>query len=135
VGLLDDVLGQVQSRLGPQQASATHPDLVPELMRLLGGMGGVAGLVQMFSQGGLGHIAQSWVGSGNNLPVSASQLEQVLGSGQLQGLASRLGLPAGAVSQQLSQVLPHLVDSLTPNGQMPQGDALGEAMGALKKLL
>ncbi|HXI21487.1 MAG TPA: YidB family protein, partial [Gemmatimonadales bacterium] len=116
-------------------AAATHPDLVPELMRLLNGVGGVAGLVQMFSQGGLGHIAQSWVGTGNNLPVSASQIEQVLGSGQLQALAGKLGLPAGALSQQLTQVLPHLVDTLTPNGQVPQGDVLGEAMGALKKLL
>ena len=134
MGLLDDVLGQVQSRLGAQ-AGGTHPDLVPELMRLLNGVGGVAGLVQMFSQGGLGHIAQSWVGTGNNLPVSASQLEQVLGSGQLQALAGKLGLPAGALSQQLTQVLPHLVDTLTPNGQVPQGDVLGGAMGALKKLL
>jgi uncharacterized protein YidB (DUF937 family) len=102
---------------------------------MLGSGGGLNTLVQQFEQAGLGHMIQSWIGTGPNPPISPAQLQQVLGSGQLQALATKLGLSPEAVTSQLSQVLPHLVDGLTPNGQLPQGDLLGGAMGMLKKLL
>ena len=134
MGLLDDVLGHVTSQLGPA-ANATHPDLVATVVQMLGSSGGLNTLVQQFEQAGLGHMIQSWIGTGPNPPISPAQLQQVLGSGQLQALATKLGLSPEAVTSQLSQVLPHLVDGLTPNGQLPQGDLLGGAMGMLKKLL
>ncbi len=134
MGLLDDVLGHVKSQLGPA-AGAAHPDLVTTVVQMLGSGGGLTTLVQQFEQAGLGPMIQSWIGTGPNPPISPAQLQQVLGSGQLQALASKLGLSPEAVTSQLSQVLPHLVDGLTPNGQLPQGDLLGGAMGMLKKFL
>lgn len=134
MGLLDDVLGHVKSQLGPA-AGAAHPDLVSTVVQMLGSGGGLNTLVQQFEQAGLGHMIQSWIGTGPNPPISPAQLQQVLGSGQLQALASKLGLSPETVTSQLSQVLPHLVDGLTPNGQLPQGDLLGGAMGMLKKFL
>jgi uncharacterized protein YidB (DUF937 family) len=134
MGLLDDVLGQVQSRLGPG-ASSAHPDLISNVMQMLGSGGGLNTLVQQFEQAGLGSMIQQWIATGPNPPISPAQLQQVLGSGQLQGLATRLGLPTEVLTRQLSQVLPHLVDGLTPNGQLPQSDLLGGAMGMLQKLL
>jgi uncharacterized protein YidB (DUF937 family) len=134
MGLLDDVLGHVKSQLGPA-AGAAHPDLVSTVVQMLGSGGGLNTLVQQFEQAGLGSMMQSWIATGPNPPISPAQLTQVLGSGQLQALASKLGLSPEAVTGQLSQVLPHLVDGLTPNGQLPQGDLLGGAMGMLKKFL
>ena len=134
MGLLDDVLGHVTSQLGPA-ANAAHPDLVATVLQMLGSGGGLNTLVQQFEQAGLGHMIQSWIGTGPNPPISPAQLQQVLGSGQLQALATKLGLSPEAVTSQLSQVLPHLVDGLPPNGQLPQGDLLGGALGMLKKLL
>jgi uncharacterized protein YidB (DUF937 family) len=134
MGLLDDLVGQVQSKLGPN-APTTHPDLLSTVLQLLNGAGGLQGLLQKFEQAGLGHIVQSWIGTGQNLPISPQQLQQVLGSGQVQQIAGKLGLSPDVLAQQLSHVLPHVVDGLTPNGQMPAGDVLGGALGALKKLL
>ena len=134
MGLLDDILGQVQSKLGGA-ASSAHPDLLPSLLQMLGGAGGLSSLVQQFEQGGLGHLVQSWVGTGQNLPISPAQLQQVLGSGKLAGLAAKLGLSPDALAQQLSHVLPHVVDGLTPNGQVPTGALKDSAMDMLKKML
>jgi len=134
MGLLDDVLGQVQSRLGGS-AHASHPDLLPSLLQMLGGAGGLSGLVQQLEKAGLGHLVQSWVGTGENLPISPAQLQQVLGGGQLAGLAGKLGLSPEVLAQQLSHVLPHVVDGLTPNGQVPTGALKDGAMDMLKKML
>ncbi len=134
MGLLDDVLGHVKSQLGPA-ANTAHPDLISNVIQMLGSGGGLGGLVQQFEKAGLGNMIQQWIATGPNPPISPAQLQQVLGSGQLQGLASKLGLSPDVLTQQLSQVLPHLVDGMTPNGQLPQGDLLGGAMGMLKKLL
>jgi uncharacterized protein YidB (DUF937 family) len=134
MGLLEDVLGHVQQQLGPA-AGTTHPDLVSGVLQMLGGSGGLASLVQQFEQAGLGHLVQGWISNGPNPPITPAQLQQVLGSGQLAGLASKLGLSPDVLTQQLSKVLPHVVDGLTPNGQIPQGDLMGQAMGMLKKLL
>jgi uncharacterized protein YidB (DUF937 family) len=134
VGLLDELMTQVQSKLGASGTSV-HPDLLSGITQLIGGAGGLAGLVQQFEQGGLGNIVQSWVGKGPNQPVSPTQLQQVLGGTQLQALAAKLGVSPEAVSQQLSQVLPHVVNHLTPDGTIPATDPLAGALGMLKKFL
>jgi uncharacterized protein YidB (DUF937 family) len=97
--------------------------------------GGLGGLLQSFQQGGLGHLLQSWVGSGPNLPVSPDQLRNVLGTDWLARLAQATGLPQAQIEQHLSTLLPQIVDHLTPNGQVPQGD-LGNALtGIAERLL
>jgi uncharacterized protein YidB (DUF937 family) len=81
--------------------------------------GGLPGLVTAFEQNGLGHIIQSWISNGVNLPVSAAQIQSVFGSGQLQALAAKAGISPEQLSQGLASVLPHLVDHLTPDGSLP----------------
>jgi len=103
----------------------------------LGGLGGLAGLVEQFSRHGMGDVAKSWVGTGQNLPVSPDQLGQVLGGDTLGQLSRQLGMNQGDLLGQLSQVLPQVVDKLTPQGQIPQGDIhgmggdLGNLLGGL----
>ena len=103
----------------------------------------LAGLVQKFEQAGLGQVVNSWVGTGANQPVSADQLGGVLGGDMVAGLARQLGLNPQDALGQLSQMLPQVVDKLTPQGQIPQGDlggmgaagGLGDLAGLLGGLL
>ena len=145
MGLLDSVLGSAMGALqgGGQGGGGGQAMLMQVIMSLLqgqdggggggaaGGLGGLGGLLQQLQQGGLGDAAQSWVGTGQNLPVSADQLQAALGADRIDALAQQVGMPAGDLSSQLAQVLPQVVDHLTPGGQLPQGDAGGPDLGGL----
>jgi uncharacterized protein YidB (DUF937 family) len=141
MGLFDSVIGAIAQAQGGQAQGAlpgagAHPDLLNAVAGLIGQHGGLAGLVDKFHQGGLGDIVNSWIGTGHNLPVSADQVTQVLGDSGLAQIAQRLGLNHGDVAGQLSQMLPQLVDKLTPNGQLPPAGAggpggLGDLAGML----
>jgi uncharacterized protein YidB (DUF937 family) len=128
MGLFDSIVSSV---LGGQAAGSP---VTRSALDLLGGSGGLGGVVQAFEQKGLGSLVQSWVGSGQNLPVSAAQVQQALGP-MVQKLAQQHGLSTEAVSQSLSQLLPGLVDHLTPNGQLPQAGALDQGLSALRSKL
>src|ERR1700712_569164 len=84
--------------------------------------GGLGGLLQSFQQGGLGHVFQSWIGTGQNLPIAPDQLHGTLGADWVAKIAQATGLPVNEVTQHLATVLPQIIDHLTPNGQMPHGD-------------
>jgi uncharacterized protein YidB (DUF937 family) len=84
-----------------------------------GGLGGLGALLEQFQRGGLGDVAASWVGRGENLPISPDQLSQVLGGDILGKLSQQLGMGQSDVAGQLSQMLPGLVDQLTPEGRIP----------------
>ncbi|MFC5428152.1 YidB family protein [Paraburkholderia denitrificans] len=81
--------------------------------------GGLNGLIQKFQQGGLGDVVQSWVGTGDNQAISPDQLHNVLGSDVVSGLAQKAGIQPDQVSGLLAQVLPHVVNAATPNGEVP----------------
>lgn len=141
MGLLDSVIGALaggQGGAGPQGAG--QGTLINIVMGMLanrqadasqGGAagGGLGDLMAKFQQGGLGDVIGSWIGTGQNLPVSADQLSNVLGSDMLANIARQLGVSHGEAASQLSQVLPQVVDKLTPNGQVPEG-GLGD-IGAI----
>ena len=86
----------------------------------LGGQGGGLGdLVASFQRAGLGHIADSWVGTGPNHPVSPDQLRNVLGQDRVQDMANQAGMDQSSLLSQLAQHLPKAVDGMTPNGRLP----------------
>ncbi len=85
----------------------------------MGGLAGLGGLLSQFQQAGLGHIAESWMGSGPNQPVSPDQLQQVLGHERVNDLAQQANMAPHDMLSQLSQLLPHAVDQLTPGGETP----------------
>ena len=89
-----------------------------------GESGGIQALAEQFAGAGLGHLVSSWVGTGQNLPVSEEQLTQVLGQSRLAGLASAAGIQPDQAAAHLAQLLPQLVDGLTPNGTIPTGATL-----------
>lgn len=117
-------------------ANEAHAGLVTAAMEALGGSSGsgLGGLVEAFQAKGLGDVVASWIGTGQNLPVSAEQIQSVLGSGLVQQLAARAGLPPEAATTLLAQILPRAVDRLTPEGTVPAGGLLGQATGLLRGL-
>ncbi|HJV56174.1 MAG TPA: YidB family protein [Methylomirabilota bacterium] len=123
----------INNALGANEA---HAGLVTAAMEALGGSSGsgLGGLVEAFQAKGLGDVVASWIGTGQNLPVSAEQIQSVLGSGLVQQLAARVGLPPEAATALLAQILPQAVDRLTPEGTVPAGGLLGQATGLLRGL-
>jgi uncharacterized protein YidB (DUF937 family) len=89
------------------------------------GAGGLGGLLQQFQQAGLGHVAQSWVGTGPNHEVTPDQLKNVFGEDRVNEMASQAGMDQGGFLSQLSQHLPRVVDAATPNGRLPDRDDEG----------
>ena len=157
MGLLDSVLGQV---LGGAQAQPQEggPGGLGGLSGLdgLGNLGGIAGalggllannsetgglggLVSKFDQAGMGDVIGSWIGKGENAPISAGQLQDVLGSDAISGIAQKLGMNSATLLPLLATLLPTLIDHLTPKGQVPaeglgnHDDLLSSLSGLLQK--
>ena len=127
MGLFDSVMGAAtQAASGALgQSGGSSGNLVEGLSGLLGGAGGeggtagLAGLVQQFQASGLGEVVASWISSGPNLPITAEQIQQVLGSEVVGRFAQSLGVDPQQAASQISALLPTMVDAMTPNGQLP----------------
>jgi uncharacterized protein YidB (DUF937 family) len=133
MGLMDMAMGALNGAFQDKNLMQA----ASELLSNDSAHGGLSGLVGKFQQAGLSDVVSSWIGRGENLPVSADQISQVLGSNAVAGIAEKFGLNAQDLSSGLAQHLPGLVDKLTPQGQMPEG-GLGNAsdlLGALGSLL
>lgn len=81
--------------------------------------GGIQGLVQQFHEKGLGEVVNSWIGPGGNHPITADQIQQVLGQDRINAIASKFGMSPEDASAKLAQYLPSIVDKLTPGGSVP----------------
>ncbi|HSR18700.1 MAG TPA: YidB family protein [Ignavibacteriaceae bacterium] len=127
-----DILNTIQSALA---GGKKKDDLKSTDMSLLGGQGGLQNLVGQFTSKGLGDVVGSWVSTGKNLPVTGDQLQNVLGKDTIGNLASKLGMDKGALTSQLSNLLPDVVDKLTPDGKVPEGDIMSKGMDILGGLL
>lgn len=84
-----------------------------------GGQGGLSAIVAKLEQAGLGEQVKSWIGTGQNLPITAEQLQQVLGSDTVKQLAAKFGIPIDQLSEVLAQQLPAAVDHASPDGKLP----------------
>jgi uncharacterized protein YidB (DUF937 family) len=122
MGLLDTAL----SMFGSGQSPMTDPKmrLLQAALSMLsneGQTGGLSGLTGKFQEAGLGDVMNSWIGPGQNMPISGAQVQQVLGDGHLEQISEETGMSKEETANHLSELLPGLVDRLTPNGQAPQG--------------
>ncbi|KVQ04121.1 YidB family protein [Burkholderia ubonensis] len=116
MGLLDIVGGL----LGGQAGGNSHSALLSAALEFINNQpGGLNGLIEKFKAGGAGDIIGSWVGTGENQPISADTLQNVLGSDAIGALASKFGVDPAQASGILAQVLPHVVNHATPNGEVP----------------
>jgi uncharacterized protein YidB (DUF937 family) len=130
MGILDQIAGQVLGASGKQNP------MMDAVMSLLTSQesGGLSGLIQQFGSKGLGDIINSWVSTGKNLPISAQQVKQGLGGKTIAEFASKAGISSEDAVSELTRLLPQVIDRLTPDGKIPQGDLASRGMDLLKGL-
>lgn len=122
-GLLGSLLGGT--------SSTQQGNLLNAVSGLVTGSGGIGGLLQKFNAHGLGDMVQSWIGTGQNTPATAQHIEQVFGAGQLAQIAEQTGIDPSQISGHIAEILPQLVDKLTPHGQPVEGGALQGGLASL----
>ena len=145
MGILDTVLGVIKSATANNTTPGTNAfarsndqGLLESVIGLISDpqTGGLAGLVEKISSGGLGDQVASWVSTGQNLPITAEQISAVLGSTFVQEIAGKMGINTADVAGSLAQLLPQVVDKLTPDGQLPGDNKLLQAgLAGLTSLL
>ena len=118
----------VKSAIGASNTSGEtetqSQNLLNGALGMLQAMGGVDGLVKKFQQSGLGDLAASWVGTGENKSILPDQLASILGKDQIAALAQQAGIPESQGASVLSQIFPAMVDKLTPDGKAPESSNL-----------
>ena len=147
LGGLGDVLGGV---LGGGSQSANDADgspfggkgallamLLPLAMQWVQRNGGIGAVLGRFQQQGQGQQVASWIGTGDNEPVSAEAVTDVVGMDELSRLSQQLGVSEGEVAGGLAQILPEVVNHLSPSGDVPPDadDVLGSGLEALNRML
>ena len=134
-----DPLSSILSGLAGGSQGQSGNLLLQLALSLLQQNGGLEGVLGKFRQGGLEQQADSWVSTGQNMNISADQLQQIFGSSTMSDLASQLGMPREQAGSTMAQVLPELINQLTPRGKVPEnGDeeiAEGLSMLANPELL
>lgn len=131
MSLFDSLVGAVKDMSG---GNLSQNPLFGQVLDMVsaGKSGGLASLVQNFKDKGLGETVASWVGTGENLPISAAQIQQVLGNQQIQQLAAEVGISPDMVTSHLAQLLPEVIDKLTPSGSVPTHGMLEQGIDLLK---
>src|SRR6266702_1552849 len=110
-GVLKGVLGQLEA--------AVIPSVLGEVLGNGGQGGGLSAIVAKLQQAGFADQVKSWIGNGQNLPITAEQLQQVLGSDTVRQLAAKFNIPVDELAKVLAQQLPTAVDHASPNGKLP----------------
>ena len=100
-----------------------------------GGAGGLGGLLEQMARAGYGDQARSWVGTGRNMPIPPDAMGQIFGSSGVAEIARRAGVDQADASRGLAELLPEVVDRVTPGGQVPDLDALSTSVSDLSRRL
>jgi uncharacterized protein YidB (DUF937 family) len=125
--------------LGGSNTAGGSTAAISEVMNLVNSYpGGVGGLISSFEKSGLGGVASSWVGTGPNQPVTPQQVQAGVGNQAISSIAAKLGVSPDIASGVVAQLLPHVVDHMTPGGQVPaagSGGMMDMGESILKSLL
>jgi len=125
-------MNDLTARLGGSQGSDGGVAVLHKMVR---SSGGLQGLVWKLSRNGLGQQAQSWVSTGENQPVTGSQVREAMDARQLKAMADQAGLTPEETSDQLAKVLPVVVNQATPQGQLPDNDPFASGLEKVKRML
>jgi uncharacterized protein YidB (DUF937 family) len=133
VGASQSPLSTLLNSLGSGN-QAQSSNLLGVAMSMLQQNGGLTGVLDMFRQNGMAQHADSWVGAGPNMPITGDQIQQVFGDSSMASIGSQLGQPPGQASSLMAQLLPELINHLTPQGQIPQNheDIISRALEMLR---
>lgn len=135
MGMLDGLLGSLLGGMTGDGTGGKQSPLLQIALQLMQQNGGVQGILAKFQQAGYGAQADSWVSTGQNQPITADALSQVLGHGQLGEIAQQLGISQGAAAGGLASILPQMIDKMTPQGEVPEDhhDMVAQALALLTK--
>ncbi len=126
MGIFDDLASKLEGKFGP---GAEGNKTAAQALKLIEGMDdGLDGLVAKFEKAGLKEQAQSWVAKGKNLPVTAAQVKTALGP-ELEKIAQKTGMTVDAAAAKFAEVMPDVVDKLTPDGVAPKVAELKQNLG------
>jgi uncharacterized protein YidB (DUF937 family) len=132
MGLLDNLENQALSSV---TGGSSSPLVAGVLQMIQNQPGGLQGLVQNFHDKGMGGLVSSWISTGPNPPITSDQVHQALGTDQVKALAAKAGINPDIAAAAIAQILPGLVDKLTPNGTVPEhSNVLDMATSMLKNL-
>jgi uncharacterized protein YidB (DUF937 family) len=128
------VLDQVTAKLGGQQGTDGG---VASLQKLVSSSGGLHGLTSMLASSGLEQQVQSWVGHGQNQPISGSQIKPAMDPVQVNSMAKQAGMSPDETCDHVAKALPDMVDQATPEGHMPapENDPFSKGMNSIKQML
>ncbi len=129
--LIQGILSSFLTGRGGTQAALINA-VISAMTQQGGAAQGLSQIVSNFEKNGLGDIAKTWVGTGQNAQVNAQQIEQGLGMNMVQQIAQSAGLKPDQASSMLAQILPNLVDQLTPNGAI-DNQAVGNLIQSVVK--
>jgi uncharacterized protein YidB (DUF937 family) len=125
-------MNDLTARLGGSQGSDGGVAILHKMVR---SSGGLHGLIWKLSRSGLGQQAQSWVSTGENQPVTGSQVREAMDARQLKAMADQAGMTPEETSDQLARVLPVVVNQATPQGQLPDNDPFASGLEKVKRML
>jgi uncharacterized protein YidB (DUF937 family) len=135
MGLLDQLGSAVAGATGKGAGGGVSALLLQQLIALLGKPGAMEKVLAGFQSSGLGNVLQSWIGTGQNLPISADQVRSVLGQGTVAELAEHAGIGEPDAAQALTGLLPQVIDKLTPQGSLPANLDLGGLASSLGTII
>jgi uncharacterized protein YidB (DUF937 family) len=120
MGILDSLQNSpaFKNALG-QLEGAVLPAVLSEVLGSSGSQGGLSAIVAKLQQAGFGDQVKSWLGNGQNLPITAQQLQEVLGNETVRQLAARYNIPVDQITQILAHQIPNAVDKASPDGKLP----------------
>jgi uncharacterized protein YidB (DUF937 family) len=127
MGFVDDIMGKLGGQQGEQGGLAS-------VQKMFSSGGGLQGLTQKLTSSGLGQQVQSWVGSGENQPVSGAQVQQAMDPQTLNAMAKQAGMTPEENSENVAKVLPEMVNQATPQGEMPAQDPFAKGLDHVKKM-
>lgn len=113
MGIFDSIAGTVLDQMAGEKAGTAKMAI-----EMFNQYGGLTGVLAKFQESGLADVAASWVANGENKPVSSQQVTDALGTDVIMQMADKFGINPSALSSQLAEHLPNVVDKMTPNGEV-----------------
>jgi uncharacterized protein YidB (DUF937 family) len=125
MSLFDEAKKKISSLIGAMKGE--HPRVIEAIMAMATNKesGGLTGLLASFKEKGMGDIVSSWVSTGKNLPITPEQVQEGLGTERINQFAQQTGMSPDAAKSKLAELLPEVVDKLTPEGKIPETELTG----------
>lgn len=138
MGMLDALLKNPELIGDVAKFASDNPQIAKAAMNLLGSGdgasgGGLGSILGSLESSGMGDVVSSWLGNGSNKAIDPGKLQEAIGSDQLSQFAQQAGVSGSEASTLLAGFLPSLVDKLSPDGGLPDGNNMQDVLGGLLK--